>query len=239
MNNLAKDAEILALRHQISILQRQLDPEKAKFTPEDRAFLAALLQPLPREALRRPRLIVRPDTVLRWHRDLMKQRHANASRPKRRRALHPPPRPAPVQEEPVLGLPQEDPFQIDQNDSRPNCSRHPVVADGDLRTCPKTWRRAADLVHVWPTESRLGPPESNRRTPRIENSQYRQTPILALICTSRLAESKGFEPSVTVPRDDSFSRPQDKPDPHALRAADIRLLGRIAAATDPQLVHPR
>jgi transposase InsO family protein len=29
------------------------------------------------------RLIVRPDTVLRWHRDLMSQRHANASRPKR------------------------------------------------------------------------------------------------------------------------------------------------------------
>jgi transposase InsO family protein len=83
MTNRDKDAEILALRHQISILQRQLGRNRAKFAPEDRAFLAALLQPLPREVLRRLRLIVRPDTVLRWHRDLMKQRHANASRPKR------------------------------------------------------------------------------------------------------------------------------------------------------------
>ena len=76
MSNRDKDAEILALRHQISILQRQLGPEKAKFTPQDQAFLAALLQPLSREVLRRLRLIVRPDTVLRWHRDLMSQRHA-------------------------------------------------------------------------------------------------------------------------------------------------------------------
>lgn len=71
MSNHSKDAEILSLRHQITILQRQLGPDKAKFAPEDRAFLAALLQPLPREVLRRLRLIVRPDTVLRWHRDLM------------------------------------------------------------------------------------------------------------------------------------------------------------------------
>ena len=65
MSNRDKDAEILALRHQVAILQRQLGPSKAKFAPEDRAFLAALLQPLPREVLRRLRLIVRPDTVLR------------------------------------------------------------------------------------------------------------------------------------------------------------------------------
>jgi putative transposase len=47
------------------------------FTPADRVFLAALLQPVPRAVLRRLRLVVRPDTVLRWHRNLMKQRHAN------------------------------------------------------------------------------------------------------------------------------------------------------------------
>jgi putative transposase len=52
--------------------------------PADRAFLAALLQPLPRSLLRRLRLIVRPDTVLRWHRNLMRQRHANISKRKRR-----------------------------------------------------------------------------------------------------------------------------------------------------------
>jgi putative transposase len=33
--------------------------------------------------LRRIRLLVRPDTVLRWHRDLIARRHAGISRPKR------------------------------------------------------------------------------------------------------------------------------------------------------------
>jgi transposase InsO family protein len=54
-----------------------------KFAPEDRAFLAALLAPLPCQVLRRLRLLVRPDTVLRWHHNLVKQRHARICRPKR------------------------------------------------------------------------------------------------------------------------------------------------------------
>jgi transposase len=79
-----KDVEILALRHQLAVLQRQLSPTTVTFTPADRAFLAALLQPLPRSVLRRLRLVVRPDTILRWHRNLIKQRHAHASTPRRR-----------------------------------------------------------------------------------------------------------------------------------------------------------
>src|SRR4051812_15218797 len=71
-----KDTEILALRHQIAMLERQLGSEKVRFTPPDRAFLAALLHRLPREALRRLRLLIRPDTILRWHRDLIARRHA-------------------------------------------------------------------------------------------------------------------------------------------------------------------
>jgi putative transposase len=78
-----KDAEILALRHQITVLERQLGAGRVKFAPEDRAFLTALLAPLPRQVLRRLRLLVRPDTVLGWHRDLMNQRHARTCRPKR------------------------------------------------------------------------------------------------------------------------------------------------------------
>jgi putative transposase len=35
-----KDAEILALRHQLLVLQRQLGPDRVRFTPADRAFLA-------------------------------------------------------------------------------------------------------------------------------------------------------------------------------------------------------
>ena len=84
MSDRDKDVEILALRHQIAVLQRHLGPSTVTFTPADRAFLAALLQPLPRAVLRRLQLLVRPDTVLRWHRDLMRARHANISKPKRR-----------------------------------------------------------------------------------------------------------------------------------------------------------
>ncbi|MDF3294436.1 integrase core domain-containing protein [Streptomyces silvisoli] len=76
-----KDAEILALRHQLAVLQRQID--KPKLTWPDRALLAALLHRLPRVQLRRLQLIVSPDTLLRWHRDLLRRRHAKASRPKR------------------------------------------------------------------------------------------------------------------------------------------------------------
>jgi len=78
-----KDIEILALRHQIAVLQRQVGPNKVKFAPEERVFLAALLALLPRGALRRLRLLVQPDTIMRWHRDLMKRRHASTCRPKR------------------------------------------------------------------------------------------------------------------------------------------------------------
>ncbi|MDJ0344770.1 integrase core domain-containing protein [Streptomyces sp. H10-C2] len=83
MSDRDKDAEILALRHQITVLQRQLGEDRVRFTPSDRAFLAALLHRLPSEALRRVRLLVRPDTVLRWHRVMVARRHAAASRPRR------------------------------------------------------------------------------------------------------------------------------------------------------------
>jgi len=83
MSDRDKDIEILALRHQLGVLERQLGDEKVRFTPADRAFLAALLHRLPRETLRRLRLLVRPDTVVRWHRDLITRQHAARSIPKR------------------------------------------------------------------------------------------------------------------------------------------------------------
>lgn len=79
-----QDAEILALRHQLGVLQRQLDGQRVRFDPVDRAWLAALLHRLPRPSLQGLRLLVRPDTVLRWHRDLAARRHAVVSRPRRR-----------------------------------------------------------------------------------------------------------------------------------------------------------
>ncbi|MFC4016023.1 hypothetical protein ACFOY2_53050 [Nonomuraea purpurea] len=59
MGDRDKDIEILALRHQIAVLERQLGPDiRVRFAPEDRAFLAALLTSLPREVLRRLRLLI-------------------------------------------------------------------------------------------------------------------------------------------------------------------------------------
>ncbi|MFI9773828.1 hypothetical protein ACIHCV_03765 [Streptomyces sp. NPDC051956] len=81
MSDRDKDAEILALRYQLALLQRQFD--KPKLTRPERALLAALLHRLPRVHLRQLKLIVSPDTLLRWHRDLLRYRHAKASRPKR------------------------------------------------------------------------------------------------------------------------------------------------------------
>ena len=68
MSDRDKDVEILALRHQLAVLHRQLGTESVRFDAGDRAFLAALLHRLPRTVLRRVRLLVRPDTVFRWHR---------------------------------------------------------------------------------------------------------------------------------------------------------------------------
>jgi putative transposase len=101
-----KDIEILALRHQITVLERQLGETRPRFLPSDRAFLAAGLHCLPRDVLGRFRLLVRPDTVLRWHRDLLARRHVARSRPKS------PGRPRTVRSirRLVLRLAQENPY---------------------------------------------------------------------------------------------------------------------------------
>jgi putative transposase len=75
-----KDAEILVLRHQITVLERQLGTTRPWFSRSDRALLAALLHRLPWDVVGRFRLLVWPDTVLRWHRDLLARRHAARSR---------------------------------------------------------------------------------------------------------------------------------------------------------------
>lgn len=81
MSDRDKDAEILVLRHQLAVPQRQTD--NPKLTWPDRALPAALLHRLPWVHLRQLPLMVSRDTVLRRHRELLRRRHAKASRPKR------------------------------------------------------------------------------------------------------------------------------------------------------------
>jgi transposase InsO family protein len=63
----SKDVEILVLRHQLAVLQRQI--ARPRFEPDDRAVLAALARALGRD--RWPILLVKPDTILAWHRRLV------------------------------------------------------------------------------------------------------------------------------------------------------------------------
>ena len=64
-----RDAEILALRHQILVLKRQV--ARPRFTDADRTILAVLSQALDRRRLSEVLLIVKPATVLGWHRRLV------------------------------------------------------------------------------------------------------------------------------------------------------------------------
>ena len=68
----AKDAEILILRHQVAVLQRQVKTPRLSWA--DRAVLAALARLLPAGHLRQLRLIISPGTLLRWHAHLVRRR---------------------------------------------------------------------------------------------------------------------------------------------------------------------
>ena len=67
----AKDAEILILRHQVAVLQRQVKAPRLSWA--DRAVLAVLARMLPHGYLRDLRLIISPRTLLRWHADLVRR----------------------------------------------------------------------------------------------------------------------------------------------------------------------
>src|ERR1039457_4739757 len=71
-------AEILTLRHQLAVLQRR-QPRRPHLTWADRALLAALLSVIPK-ARRNGLLLVTPDTILRWHRDIVRRRQAARSK---------------------------------------------------------------------------------------------------------------------------------------------------------------
>jgi transposase len=74
-----KTAEILILRHQLAVLQRH-QPRRPKLNWADRALIAALLSVIPKARRQGLRLLVTPDTILRWHRNIVRRRQAARSR---------------------------------------------------------------------------------------------------------------------------------------------------------------
>jgi putative transposase len=77
-----KEIEILLLRHQLRVLERQV--ARPQLTTADRALLAAFSRVLPRQAWRRSAFVT-PATLLRWHRELVARRwtypHRRPGRP--------------------------------------------------------------------------------------------------------------------------------------------------------------
>jgi WD40 repeat protein len=77
----------LILRHQLAILQRR-PPRRPELNWADRALLATLLSVIPKTRRQRLGLLVSPDTIVRWHRDIVRRRWA--TRPMRGRTGRPP-----------------------------------------------------------------------------------------------------------------------------------------------------
>ncbi len=66
------EAELLLLRHQLRVVRRQV--KRPRLEPADRVIMAALSRLVGRGAL--AGLLVRPETVLGWHRELVRRRWA-------------------------------------------------------------------------------------------------------------------------------------------------------------------
>ena len=71
--------EVVMLRHEVAVLRRQV--VRPALRPADRALLAGFGRRLDRRG--RGRFFVQPETLLRWHRDLVRRKWTQPRRPGR------------------------------------------------------------------------------------------------------------------------------------------------------------
>ena len=105
-----KTAEILILRHQLAVQQRR-QPRCPNLHWADRALLATLLGVIPKARRHRLRLLVTPDTILRWQRSIIRRcwsaRSMRQDRPPSDPPEHQGPGPPAGPREPRMGVPQD------------------------------------------------------------------------------------------------------------------------------------
>ncbi len=97
--------EVVMLRHEVAVLGRQVS--RPALRPSDRALLAGLSRLLGRRL--RGRFFVQPETLLRWHRDLVRRRWTYPHRSGRAQEFRSARRDRPPlsQGEPDLGLSED------------------------------------------------------------------------------------------------------------------------------------
>ncbi len=150
----AKDLEILLLRHQLQALQRTTRPPRVGHA--DKVLLVSLATALKaattetRGLWRRAVLVVSPETVLRWHRELVRRKWTHAVRSREGR-----PRIAAELEALILRLARENPrwgysrihgelttlgYTVGRSTVRDVLKRHRVPPAPQRATRPTTWR---------------------------------------------------------------------------------------------------
>jgi putative transposase len=104
-SDLAKDAELLVLRHEIAVLRRHAG--RVRYEPADRAWFTALARLIPRRRWAEV-FPVTPATLLAWHRRLAAKKYETS---KRRKPGRPPTIPSIARL--VVRLAKENPLYVE------------------------------------------------------------------------------------------------------------------------------